>query len=242
VSKGSLRAAARRAAARLFGWAGPEPTAVASSSDDQPVEYLGGTDTATLESVAAACRGHLKSTTRQDEPHKWAMLNHHLGSALQVLGERDGGTAQLTEAAAAYREALKEFTRERLPLEWARSQFELGTTLHLLGAREPSATRLHEAIVAFRNALEVRTREREPLDWAATLNGLGNALRALGQRESGTGYLEEAVATYHAAFDVFLAEKAMDYVFVVARNLLNAQADLDEREALMQRPADSALH
>ena len=36
----------------------------------------------------------------------WAATQMNLGTALQTLGEREGGTARLDEAVAAYREAL----------------------------------------------------------------------------------------------------------------------------------------
>ena len=60
----------------------------------------------------------LTQRPRQRVPLEWAGTRMDLGNALQVLGERERGTAHLGEAVAAYR-ALQERTRERVPLEWA---------------------------------------------------------------------------------------------------------------------------
>jgi hypothetical protein len=66
-------------------------------------------------------------------PLDWAMAQNDLGTALQRLGEREGGTARLEEAVVAYRAALTERTRERVPLQWAMTQNNLGTALSTLG-------------------------------------------------------------------------------------------------------------
>ena len=91
---------------------------------------------------ARGCR----STGRQTQ--------NNLGTALQVLGERESGTARLEEAVAAYRAALEERTRERVPLDWAVTQNNLGTALTRLGERESGTARLEEAVGAYRAALE----------------------------------------------------------------------------------------
>jgi tetratricopeptide (TPR) repeat protein len=138
-------------------------------------------------------------TPRERVPLDWATTQTNLGIALEVLGERESGTARLEEAVAAFRDALMERTRERVPLEWALTQNILGTALQTLGERESGTARLEEAVAAYREALKEQTRERVPLNWAATQNNLGNALEALGERESGTARLEEAVAAFRDA-------------------------------------------
>ena len=55
------------------------------------------------------------------------MTQNNLGTALEVLGERESGTERLKEAVNAYREALQEMTRARAPLDWAMIQMNLGT-------------------------------------------------------------------------------------------------------------------
>ena len=98
-----------------------------------------------------------------------------LGSALSLIGQREGSTVRLEEAAAAYRAALEERTRERVPLLWATTQFNLANVLSDLGYRENGTARLTEAVAAYRAALEERTREREPLGWGQQAS-LGNVL------------------------------------------------------------------
>ena len=58
-----------------------------------------------------------------------------LGNALQVLGERAGGTKRLEEAVVAYRMVLQEGPRDSGPFSWARTQNNLGTALLTLGER-----------------------------------------------------------------------------------------------------------
>jgi hypothetical protein len=43
------------------------------------------------------------------------MAQTSLGVALEVIGEREGGTARLEEAVTAYREALEEWTGKATP-------------------------------------------------------------------------------------------------------------------------------
>jgi hypothetical protein len=67
------------------------------------------------------------------------MTQNNLGSALQILGERESGTARLHEAVSAYGNALTERTRERVPLDWATSFGNQGVTLMLLAQRTQDA-------------------------------------------------------------------------------------------------------
>jgi hypothetical protein len=55
----------------------------------------------------------LQEWTRARVPLEWAGTQMNLGAALNVLGERESGTARLEEAVSAYREALQEWTRAR---------------------------------------------------------------------------------------------------------------------------------
>jgi hypothetical protein len=66
-----------------------------------------------LEEAVAACRAALSKQARKRAPLDWANAQDSLGFALEVLGERDSGTARLEAAAAAYRAALEERRRER---------------------------------------------------------------------------------------------------------------------------------
>jgi len=153
-----------------------------------------------------------------------------LGSALRVLGAREGAPTRLEEAVEAYIAALREYTRERAPLDWAKTQNNLGNALWTLGGRESGTARLEEAVGAYRDALQEHTRERVPLDWAATQNNLGNALTSLGGRESGTARLEEAVGAYRAALLEYTRERVpLDWA-MTQNNLGATLRALGERE------------
>ena len=140
------------------------------------------------------------------------MTQNNLGIALEILGQRESGTARLDEAVRAYRAALQERTRERVPLAWAETQSNLGTALESLGQRASGTASLEEAVAAYRAASEEYTRERVPLRWAMTQNNLGDALERLGERESGTARLQEAVAAYDAALAIFVPAGLDRYV------------------------------
>jgi tetratricopeptide (TPR) repeat protein len=177
-------------------------------------------------------RRRLSDVASSDDERNIARSN--LGVALQVLGERESGTARLEEAVAAYRNALKEWTRERVPLQWSTTQNNLGVALQRLGARERGTERLEEAVAAFRDALKERTRERLPLDWAMTQNNLGNALQRLGARERGTERLEEAVAAYRDALEELTRENAPHYQDIAQENLDRVLGLLGKRTANKQ--------
>jgi tetratricopeptide (TPR) repeat protein len=85
------------------------------------------------------------------------MAQMNLGTALETLGEREGGTARLEEAAEAYRAALQERARDRVPLDWAMTQMNLGNVLRTLGQRDSGTARLKEAVTAWDACLEVIT-------------------------------------------------------------------------------------
>jgi hypothetical protein len=53
--------------------------------------------------------------TRGCAPLPWAGTLNNLAGTLQLLGERESGTARLEEALAAFREAVKGYTRIRTP-------------------------------------------------------------------------------------------------------------------------------
>jgi tetratricopeptide (TPR) repeat protein len=106
-------------------------------------------DNEALVEAIGVYRDALKERIRDRVPLDWATTQNNLGIALEVLGEREGGTARLEEAVTAYRAALQEQKRERVPLDWAASQLNLGTALLKLGARESGPTRLEEAVIGW---------------------------------------------------------------------------------------------
>jgi hypothetical protein len=83
----------------------------------------------------AAHRAALTEWTRDRVPMQWAITQMNLGNALQILGERESGTARLEEAVTAYRAALEERTRDRLPLQWAMTTGNQGVALSILTER-----------------------------------------------------------------------------------------------------------
>ena len=119
-----------------------------------------------------------------------------LGNALQVLGERESGTARLEEAVAAYRAALKERTRERVLLEWAQTQNTLGNALC-------DARRARERDGAAGGSGRGLSRGPEGMDPRARAARMGgdpeqprHCASEAGERESGTARLEEAVGPF----------------------------------------------
>src|SRR5260370_21796160 len=81
--------------------------------------------------------------TRDRGSLQWAVLQNNLGGALQMLGERENGTARLQEAIAAYRDALMERTHARVPLDWAQTHDNLRTALPPLAQPHTRPPPLH---------------------------------------------------------------------------------------------------
>jgi hypothetical protein len=95
-----------------------------------------GDNVALSEAIVVNRKGLLLAPSSQ-RPLAWAATQNNLGTALQTLGAREGGTARLEEAVAAFREALKERTLSPksslaqttfVPSRKAESQLPLGGT------------------------------------------------------------------------------------------------------------------
>jgi tetratricopeptide (TPR) repeat protein len=185
---------------------------------------------ALVESIAV-CRSAILLAPRSQRSLDWARTQKNLGAALQILGERESGTARLEEAVAADRAALEEMARARVPLDWAAAQMNLGNALRTLGERENGTARLGEAVAAYRAALEETTRARVPLDWGRTQMNLGIALARLGERESGTARLEEAVVAFRAALEERTRARVPLNWARTQMNLGNALMSLGNRES-----------
>ena len=93
----------------------------------------------------------------------WIDLQFAYGSALLILGVRDGGTDRLEKAVQVYRAALTASARADDPLQWAATLNNLGVALTELGRRETGTGRLKEAIEVLHATVEERTRARDPL-------------------------------------------------------------------------------
>jgi hypothetical protein len=97
----------------------------------------------------------VKEYTHERAPLQWAVTQNNLGNALQILGERESGTARLEEAVVAYRDALKERTRGRVPLEWAATSGNQGVALMHLAERTKDTATAETAVQQIEDALKV---------------------------------------------------------------------------------------
>jgi len=167
---------------------------------------------------------------RSARPNDRARLQDKLGSALQLLGTSDSGTARLKEAIQAHKAALQVFTREDAPSDWAMITVNLGTALQELGQREGGTTHLEEAVEAHRAVLDVQTLDRSPLEWARTSNNLANALQSLGRREERTSRLSEAISVYREVFKIYTRTQTPLPWATIQNNLGTALRALGERE------------
>ena len=86
----------------------------------------------------------------------WAATKNNLGTALQVLGQREKDPKLLRKSVDAYQNALQEWTRERVPMSWATTFNNLGTVLRLLGETRKGPRTLEQSVAAFQNALAER--------------------------------------------------------------------------------------
>ena len=97
----------------------------------------------------------------------WASTQNNLGTALQVLGQREKDARLLKRSVEAYKSALQEWTRERVPVNWAATFNNLGTVLRLLGEHRQGSA--YAGAIGF--CLQQRTGRADPGTGAA---GLGD--------------------------------------------------------------------
>jgi hypothetical protein len=99
---------------------GPEVRFAAAAALAHYAERRGRTGALYL--TAEAYRKILREDwTKQKDAEKWADTQNNLGCVLEILGDRESGTARLDEAVAAYRAALELRTRADMPTDWAMS-------------------------------------------------------------------------------------------------------------------------
>ena len=133
----------------------------------------------------AACRAALTKQARERVPLDWANTQDSLGFALEVLGERESGTARLEAAAAAYRAALEERRRERAPLYWAESFGNQGMALALIATRTNDSALAETAVLQIEAASEAAYSGGNEYTWAFSRSGCQRRrLSATGSRAS----------------------------------------------------------
>ncbi len=121
--------------------------------------------------------------SKQKQADDWAAIQHALGNALGILGQRQRGTRMLEEAISAFESSLGVRDRERTPLDWASTQNGLGNALGILAQRQRDEAMLEKSLTAFEAALEVRNTEQTPEEWATTQNNLAAVLLSRGQQK-----------------------------------------------------------
>jgi hypothetical protein len=94
-------------------------------------------DNAALLVSIATWRAALQERTRDGAPLQWAMTQNNLGTALQLLDERESGTARLDEAVAAFRAALDVFRAAGAGFYVERTERNLARAEALLARRQP---------------------------------------------------------------------------------------------------------
>jgi tetratricopeptide (TPR) repeat protein len=180
-----------------------------------------------LKVAEALARTRLAEATPGDERGEALIW---LGRVLNVLGERDIGTATLDKALQAYSAASVEFARNANPLGWARTELGIGNALWAIGLREVGTNNLREAVEAYRLALTEVNHECAPDLWGHIQHGLGTALCAIGERETGTSTLTEAVGALRLALGERTRESAPMAWALTQNNLGCALATLGDRE------------
>ncbi|MBV9836360.1 MAG: tetratricopeptide repeat protein [Alphaproteobacteria bacterium] len=136
----------------------------------------------------------------------WAAVQHRLGRALTLLGERDGSVTYLEEALVAFSAAADARPRETEPIAWARSQNGRAAALLHLAQFETGTARQEEAVAALRAALGALTPESAGEDWATAQGNLAAALTRIFRRSGDVARLDESVVAHRAALQVYTRE------------------------------------
>ncbi len=170
------------------------------------------------------------STLAQPGSDDWAAIRNDLGTALVVLGDRQGEDATLRRAVDAFEDALEVRTFARDPRQWAGTQSNLAVVLMTLGMREQGIESLDASRDAFVAALKGFDRETDALDWGKGQSNLGNVLQILGDRTDDPSLYRDAAAAHLAALDELKREIVpLDWA-TAQNNLGNAYARIGERE------------
>jgi len=157
----------------------------------------------------------LQARPKEEDPTRWANVEHSLAVVLEREGEAtpgEAGTALLDESARDYGEEGKVFSKQGFPQRWGRAQADRANVLLGEGARlksERSPQLYAQSASAYEAALEVFTREAYPQRWADAKIGLARALALQGMLMQGDGartMLREAAADFAAVVDLYPSE------------------------------------
>ena len=161
---------------------------------------------------------------------QWAAIRHDTGTALEILGERQGDDATLRDAAGAFEDALEIRTFERNPREWAGTQSNLGVVLMNLGMRERGIESLVASRNAFMAALDGFNREAVPLDWGRGQSNVGNVIQILGDRTGDVSLYQDAADAHTLALEELKREIVpLDWA-TAQNNLGQSYARIGEQE------------
>lgn len=144
----------------------------------------------------------LARITRDSHPELWGHLQHSLGDALFLLGEREKERSYLTEAILAHRAGLEVFHKTSYPGEWANSQRCLGAVLLELGEIDRSVETVSEGMAAQRKALQLWKKRRDPCRWAEAVSNIGAGFCAMASITGDVEYLERAEGAYNDVLEV----------------------------------------
>ena len=224
-------------AARMWGKAFEQ---VARWDDDLALDYkwkeasatadvgqYGGDNGALTQALALYAEAAAMAEPGSD---RWASIRNDYGTALEILGERQGDDVMLREAAATFEEVLDIRSFERNPRDWAGTQSNLGVVLMNLGMRERGIDSLVASRDAFAAALDGFDRRSVPLDWGRGQSNLGNVVQILGDRTGDVGLYREAADAHLLALEELRREIVpLDWARA-QNNLGNAYGRIGEGE------------
>ena len=176
-----------------------------------------------LKKAIAAYKMSLRVYTEKNFPKEWAMTENNLGTAYAELpiGDR---TENLQKAIAAFEAAFRIRTEKDFPVDWAQPQNNWGKAYVDLPTGDRTEN-LQKAIAAYELALRVYTEKDFPMEWARIQENLGEVYSDLPTGDR-TENLEKAIACYENALKILRAKPSSDHNLKVAKNIKNAQTQL----------------
>jgi tetratricopeptide (TPR) repeat protein len=135
----------------------------------------------------------------------WPTVVHRLGTALRVMGSRDGDLNRLEEASKLFRKAL-----DRVPgpsSQRAAIQISLGDAIHELSRGDRGTERMEESLQLYRQALQEIEPDHSSGLWIRAMNNLGNAQSTLGLRTDNEVLMREGVATLKTLIDSMQSDR-----------------------------------
>ncbi len=155
-----------------------------------------------LAQAQISYRAVLSILSEHDAPYDWAYAQKHLGSILQIEGERTLDRDMLDGAFSALSAAERIFSIDRHPRAWAIVHNRLGLIRYRQGFDSDDTKILRLSLKHFTSALRVFSKDNAPQRWAEIMSNFAQAAQVLGGHSKSLEALATAANACRAVLGV----------------------------------------